>query len=148
MLSKVLAMFRSSPKEPLREVVDPILGPCVPDQEERWWRASAEVSGRKIAFTLGGDLEPNPALLAHARKIVGELDAFERRVVEFLKQEAAGFKDSEGRAEVEGLTIDDVCLFWPDRPDDWMIYFTGPTDERVWRCDYVDGRCQSLGCDT
>jgi hypothetical protein len=148
MLSKLLGRFRGSPKEPLREVVDPILGPCVPDQAERWWRASAEVGSRKIAFTLGGDSEPDPALLAHARQIVGDLDAFERRVAEFLKGVAAGFKDADARAEVEGLRIDDVCLFWPDRPNDGMIYFAGPSEERVWRCDYVDGRCQRLGCDT
>jgi hypothetical protein len=148
MLSKVIAMFRGSPKEPLREVIDPILGPCVPDQKERLWRASAEVSGRKITFTLGGDVEPNPAVLANARKIAGDLDAFEQQVADFLKGEAAGFKESDVRTEVEGLTIDDVCLFWPDRPNYGMIYFTGPSEERVWRCDYVEGRCQGLGYDT
>ena len=23
---------------------------------------------------------------------------------------------------------EDVCLFWPDRPDDGMIYFKGPDE--------------------
>jgi hypothetical protein len=148
MLSKVLALFRSSPREPLREMVDPILGPCVPDQEERWWRASLEANGRRIDFTLGGELEPNPLLLAHAHQIVGELDAFEKRVREFLKQEGARFKEADVRDEVEGLTIDDVCLLRADRPSDGMIYFKGPSEYRLWHCDYVDGRCQDLSCDT
>ena len=147
MISKLFDRLRRS-KEPLREIVDPVLGLCVPDQAERWWRASVTLDGRQIAFLFGGDFEPDPALLAHARDIVGEFDAFERRVTEFLRQEAAGIDDPYARAEIEGLQIDEVCLFWPRRPNDGMIYFTGPSDDRLWRCDYVDRACRDLGFDT
>ncbi len=148
MISKLISRFRGTQSEPLREVVDPVLGPCFPGQEERWWRAVVDVHGRRITFTLGGDLAPDPALLAHARDIVAELDAFEIRVREFLKAEAAAIGDAEARAEIESLKLDDVCLFWPDRPNDGMIYFAGASDERLWRCDYVQRECRSLGCDT
>jgi hypothetical protein len=51
--------------------------------------------------------------------------------------------------EIRQLVIDTVHLPWSDRPDDGMIYFTGPADElRSWRCDYVNRKPTALGCDT
>jgi hypothetical protein len=148
MISRLLSLFRGSPDEPLRAIVDPVLGLCVPDQDAGWWQARVEVNGRKIAFTMAGDLAPDPALLAHAHRIVADLDAFEKSVAEFLRQAAAKVEVPELRAEIESLAIDDVSLTWPDRPLDGMIYFTGSSDERSWRCDYIDGQCRGLGCDT
>jgi hypothetical protein len=50
--------------------------------------------------------------------------------------------------EMAELTIEDVCLFWPDRPNDGMIYFHGPDETRVWRCDYVNREPRDLGFDS
>lgn len=149
MISRLLRLFRGSAEEPLRAIVDPVLGLCVPDRDAGGWQATVEVNGRKIAFTLAGDVAPDPALLGHAQRIVGDLEAFERSVAEFLRRAAAKVEVPKLRAEIESLVIDDICLSSPDRPLDGMIFFTGPCDEqRSWRCDYIDGQCHGLGCDT
>jgi hypothetical protein len=49
--------------------------------------------------------------------------------------------------EIRQLVIEDVCLFWPTRPDDGMIYFKGPNAFRVWRCDYIGRTPVALGFD-
>jgi hypothetical protein len=148
MIPKLLDFLRGQPRLPLRELVDPVLGRCVPEQEERWWEATVKVGDQTIGFTLGGDLEPDPALLEHARQIVAELDAFRARVAAFLAGEAAGTADPIVRAEIEILQIEEVCLFWPDEPGDGVIYFAGPSEDRVWRCDYVEKQCRDLACDS
>lgn len=148
MLSRLLRLFRGPSNEPLREILDPVLSRCVPDQVEHCWRASVDVGGREVSIILGGDLTPDPALLAHARQIAGEMGAFVGRVADFLKREAGRIEEPDVQAEIENLLVDDVCLFWPDRPNDGMIYFAGPTEERLWRCDYIERRLQGLGCDT
>ena len=148
MFSKLAALFQGRPREPMRETVDPVLGRCIPDREEGWWRAHVEVGGHKLGFILGGDSEPDSRVLAHAREIVADFAFFERRVRDFLQKEAAAAGDPTGADEITHLQLEDVCLFWPDRPGDGMLYFAGPENGPVWRCDYVRGVFQSLGCDT
>ena len=67
----------------------------------------------------------------------------------FLADEARTVKCLTQYAdEIRQLAIQDVCLFWPDRPDDGMIYFKGPDEFKVWRCDYVARKPQGLGFDS
>ena len=41
-------------------------------QEEHGWRASVEVGGRKVTFTLGGDVVPDAALMAHLEATIAD----------------------------------------------------------------------------
>ena len=89
------------------------------------------------------------ALLAHAADILRKRDAFVAAVSQFLKEEAEKIRSPRSyRDEIEGLKIDRVCLFWPERPDDGMISFSGGRDYRLWRCDYVARQPKGLGFDS
>ena len=69
-------------------------------------------------------------------------------ISEFLAEEARRVKHLKQFAhEIEQLRIEDVCLFWPKRPNDGMIYFKEPDRYRVWRCDYVGRKPKGLGFD-
>jgi hypothetical protein len=64
----------------MEEASDPVLGRLVPDTDERWWTATVDIEGRKVTFTLGGDIVPSPSLVVHARAIAeGMLDFDEPR---------------------------------------------------------------------
>ena len=39
--------------------------------------------------------------------------------------------------EIQALAIRDICLFWPQKTVDGMIFFDGPDEFRCWRCDLV-----------
>ena len=144
-----MRFFRRTGKSgPLAErVTDDVLGPLVHDRGEDWWTGTATCpDGRRLSFKLAGERAPHPLLLAHARDIVAAHREFARTVSAFLVAEA----DAHERFadEVRKLEVGEICLFWPDRPDDGMIYFTGPDESRLWRCDYVDRRPVGLGFDS
>jgi hypothetical protein len=132
-------------REPRPPVHDDVLGQLTYDPRERWWVATVSVPTQPLTFYIGGE-EPTPALVAHARDIVGNFEQFQTLVREFLDVEAARFKT--GAQEVRSLTIESVCLFWPKRPNDGMIYFSAPNEDRVWRCDYVGRKPVGLGFDS
>jgi hypothetical protein len=85
-------------------------------------------------------------LIADALDIVQTLDDFERMIAEFLVEEAR--RQGRFADEIRQLAIEDVCLFWPDRPDDGMTYFKGNDEFRLWRCDYVGRKSEALGFDS
>ena len=62
----------------------------------------------------------------HISKVGAVIQGIDSRLLNCIR------KGSDPKNALEG-----VCLFWPDRPDDGMIYFQGPDESRVWRCDYV-----------
>jgi hypothetical protein len=104
------------------------------------------VGDRKLGFKNGGDTSPDPKLLAHAHEIVAAFDEFRDRVSSFLTTKAA--RQLHEADEIRVLEIEEVCLFWPDRPDDGMIYFTNGDKGRLWRCDYVGRKPAGLGFDS
>ena len=59
-------------------------------------------------------------------------------------------QDLKGRGLLEDTLLppEDVWLFWPDRPDNGMIYFQVPDESRVWRCDYVSRKPRGPGFDS
>ena len=80
-----------------------------------------------------------------------EWPGFSRKVADFLEREARemeGARQPRPAEEIRQLTLESICLFWPDRPDDGMLYFDGPDEYRVWRCDYVDREPRALGFDS
>jgi hypothetical protein len=125
---------------------DAVLGELRWSEDEDAWECVVAVEYELVRFLLGGDAEPCPALIAHAHDIVRTYDAFKRSVADLLTSSAAAVPEAD---EIRSLTLESICLPWPERPDDGMIYFTGPNDElRVWRCDYVTRRPCDLGFDS
>jgi len=126
---------------------DPWLGTLTFDPEVGAWRSSANTPFGRIKFLIGGDSEPDARLRSHATEIASSAEAFLRRIREYLEREAV--RDVRWSDHVRGLTLEEVCLYWPKRPDDGMLYFSGPhEDRRLWRCDYVKREPQRLGFDS
>ncbi len=114
--------------------------------EEGWWEANVAIAGKRIGFTIGGDMEPNSVLIAHARDIVQSFAEFETMIAAFLAKE--GRRMNMTRDQIKNLEIEGVMLCWSQRPNDGMIYFRGLEDIGVWRCDYVDRKPKGLGFDS
>ncbi|MBI3861450.1 MAG: hypothetical protein HY290_06100 [Planctomycetia bacterium] len=146
MLKKFLTSLFGPPPPPRVEFTDPLLGILVP--EETGWSASVVKGDDTFRCTIGGDRQPDDALLAHAHDIFNDYTSFKKRVKDFMASASAEYP-ADVRAEIAGLAIDNIALFWPDRPNDGMIFFRGPQDDsRLWRCDYIARTPTGLGCDT
>ena len=131
----------------LSSLADPVLGTLVLESDDHLWcETRLELGGRPITFLIGGDQEPSPGLLQHARDIVAAWPEFEARVAAFLLREAD--VHSRDSSEIRALRIDSIELWWQDRPDDGMIYFTGSSERRLWRCDYIGRQPRDLGFDS
>ena len=129
-----------------RSVSDSILGTLVLSSDGDWWESTITIDGSSAQFQIGGDGEPSPALITHAHDIVREYSSFTRTVSEFLAAEAAAQPLAAG--EIRQLSLESICLFWPERPNDGMLYFHGPDEYRVWRSDYINRIPQGLGFDS
>ena len=130
-----------------KHLTDEVLG-LLAYEDEEWWAATVTVQGRKLGFYIGGDTSPDAGRLAHAREIVGSFADFSSRVGAFLA-DCAATKDWERYAdEILALEIESVALLVPGSANDGMIYFSGRDENRVWRCDYVDGKPVDLGFDS
>jgi hypothetical protein len=116
-------------------VDDEQLGPLL--RNDGCWEARVTAQGRPVCFQVGGRYEPDPALIARARDILGSFDRFAAEVAAYLASEAVRGEWSALAAEIRALAIRDICLFWPGRPDDGMIFFDGPDPCRCWRCDLI-----------
>lgn len=141
-LKKLFADRRADWK---RSVSDSLLGDLVLSNDGDWWESTISIDGSSVQFQLGGDCEPSPPLISHAHDIVREFSDFSHIVSEFLAAEAAN--QPRAADEIRQLTLESVCLFWPNRPNDGMLYFHGPDEYRVWRCDYINRKPQGLGFD-
>lgn len=148
MLSLIRRLFDHRSEWP-HSVSDPVLGELRLSQDADWWEGKITVEGKSVGFKIGGRGKPDQKLLDHAYDIVRSFSAFEHMVADFLASEARDVKCLGRFAdEIRQLTIEDVCLFWPKRPNDGMIYFQGPDQYRVWRCDYVSRKPRGLGFDS
>ena len=144
MLKALTQLFGGKGKERTKEFHDAVLG-TLRLAEEDWWEATVAIECRNLGFKIGGDSEPDEILMVHARDIVRSFAEFDRMLVEFLASEALRMPGAAD--EIRQLVIEDVMLYWPERPDDGMIYFKGPDKYRLWRCDYVGRKPQGLGFD-
>ena len=127
-----------------RSVSDPALGELRLSDEGDWWESTITHRHIKVQFQIGGDGEPSPPLIAHAHNIVSGLPAFALMLEEFIANEAV--RQPIAAEEIRQLKLESVYLSRP--PHDGMIYFHGPDEFRVWRCDYVNGKPQGLGFDS
>ena len=145
MLKGILQSLFGSP--PVREPFsDPVLGVLEPG--ETGWTVNVVKGADKFEFTIGGVSKPDDALLAHAHDILDDYQSFKRAVKGCVEYESRDYPE-EVKAELAGLEIDNIALFWPARPNDGMVLFRGSEkDVGLWRCDYVDRKPTGLGCDT
>ena len=133
--------------QPLAVVHDEHLGELRFDRDDGAWRARVACPGGPLGFLIAGDRTPDAALLTHATDLVVASESFIATVRAFLDEEAR--LDAGRSQEIRGLQLEDVCLLWPKRPNDGMLYFASPrNDGKVWRCDYVDRTPRSLGFDS
>lgn len=139
MLSALMDLFRATKRAPIQ---DTVLGTVRFNSKERLW----ETSAHSFTIRMGGKNAPDVSLVQHARDVVSSAAEFERQITEFLMREALSFK--AGESEILALRLESLNLFWPKRPNDGMIYFDGGHDGRVWRCDYINRKPQSLGFDS
>ncbi len=121
--------------DPTITVDHPSLGTLRYDREVSAWRAIVETKSGLIGFLISGTEVPDGRLIQHAAEIAETPADFQSKVRAFLEQEAAA--QPEWVADIARLSLREVCLFWPDRPNDGMLYFS-PDEPRVWRCDYVN----------
>ncbi len=126
-------------------VSDPVIGELVLSSDGDWWEGALTADGTSVRFQLGGDREPSLALVSHAHDIIHGFAIFSRTISDFLASEAAA--QAASADEIRRLTLESVCLFWPDRPNDGMLYFNGPDEYRVWGCDYINRKPQRLRFD-
>jgi hypothetical protein len=149
MLSFIKKLFGDPTADWPRSVTDAVLGELRLSADADWWEGRAAVGSKTVGFKIGGEGRPDAKLLAHAHDIVRSLAVFEQSVAAFLAAEARTVTHlTPYTDEIRQLTIESVCLFWPDRPDDGMIYFNGPDQFRVWRCDYIARKPRRLGFDS
>lgn len=128
-----------------RRVRDAVLGELI-YAHDAWWGGTVQTDDGNVGFRIGGDLSPDLTLLGHARDIVGSYGAFREQVQALISSEAS--RQEQFAQEIRSLEVKDVCLLWPDRPDDGMIYFSGSNASHLWRCDYVERVPVALGFDS
>jgi hypothetical protein len=144
MFRALARMFGRPRQQRSEEIQDAVLG-TLRLAEEGWWEGSVSIGGKTLGIKIGGDLAPDAALMEHARTIVRSFPEFETMIAEFLENEAR--RMPKAADEIRQLTIEDVMLCWPKCPNDGMIYFKGPDQYRVWRCDYIARKPKGLGFD-
>jgi hypothetical protein len=145
MLKILVELFRGKRKERVEQIQDAVLGVLRLNEEGRWWETTVTVDNSRLGLKIGGDHEPDPALIEHGRDIVRRYQEFKSMLGEFLANE--GRRLPGAADEIRKLVIEDVMLTWPNRPNDGMIYFKGPDKYRLWRCDYIGRKPQGLGFD-
>jgi hypothetical protein len=139
-------------RDPIGLVEDEQLGPLVLNDggADGTWVARVTSHGRPLRFEIGGRYEPDQALIARARDIFGSFDRFAAGVAAFLAAQAARQEWAPFAAEIRALAIRDICLFWPNRPHEGMIFFDGGDEYecRCWRCDLIGRVPTGLGFDS
>ena len=125
----------------------PVLGPLTYDDSVEAWRSVVSSDRVTLRFLIAGTDTPDERLLAHAISIVENAPGFLAAVHEFLAAEATA--QPKWATEIRSLTLQEICLFWPRRPDDGMVYFATPSATgRLWHADYVRRRLVGLGFDS
>jgi hypothetical protein len=149
MFEKLKRFLQGEPPPVAESVVDPVLGTLSWSKEDEAWLSSPEHCDLGFVFQVTGTPQPDESLVRHAADIAKKKEEFVRSVQRFLSEETSSVRHlSAFKEEIAGLKIERVCLFWPERPDDGMIFFDGGRDYRGWRCDYVNRTPKGLGFDS
>jgi hypothetical protein len=126
---------------------DPQLGRLTRDAGTESWSAVIQRGDRQVEFTIGGTAKPSPPLVARARALLADFDAFERRVAEFVTGEVPLYADApELQADVEALRIREI-QWWIEEPDKATIVFDGLDEDIYWSCVFERGELSDLDHD-
>lgn len=146
LLSLLKKLFAAPPKIERVPLLHPVLGPITYSEEEEAWLTEPSHASLGFRFSIAGEAAPDARLLAHAESVARDPVVFRQKITAFLEAEAQRWKN---HAEtVRRLEIAMVCLFWPERPDDGMIFFAGGESYGLWRCDYKNRAPLDLGFDS
>jgi hypothetical protein len=127
-------------------VEHPSLGTLTYDESSDAWRCVVRLGSSSLSFRMKGQNAPDDRLLAHAASIAEDAPAFLASVNTFLASEA--IKLPKWAEEIGSLKVKEICLFWPSRPNDGMLFFSTPTDVgRYWHADYIERRLVGLAFD-
>jgi hypothetical protein len=144
---KWLTNFLNPPRPvQVEQFTDPHLGLLRLNEDCDSWEAKIELADRKITFRIGGETEPDLGLISRARQIVESQNEFTQMVENYLERRATELPGAAD--EIRQLKIEDICLLSPKWPNSAMIFFKGPSEYRLWHCDYVDGRIFGLAFDS
>ncbi len=146
MFSALKKLFAPKPKIDREPYVHSALGVLVYSEEEEAWLSDPAHKALGFRFHIAGDEKPDERLFQHAESVAGNPESFRKMVEVFLESEASRMKPRA--AVIRELKIDMLCLFWPERPNDGMVYFSGGDGYAVWRCDYKNGKPIGLGYDS
>ncbi len=113
------------------------------------WVTVPQHRGLGFVFEIAGTPRPDAELRKRVAQIAAKKEEFSRAVQRVLAEESASARHLKAyKDEIAGLKIESVCLRWPHRPANGMIYFAEGRNYRLWRCDYVDGVPKALGFDS
>ena len=102
---------------------------------------------RTVENLIDGKEEPNPALVARARELVADFDAFERQLNDYLAQTAKEWASEapELAADISALRIHSIKLRSRKLI---LVDFDGPDVDVYWSCEYADGKFSGLDFDS
>ncbi len=136
-------------KRPIERQIDSdVLGRLVYSDDDEAWLTGGESGELKFGFYIAGSEDfsaptqrPDPYLVRQAEAVALVQDQFIAEVMAYLQTEAKVRRIHKGwEHEIAQLQIETLCLFWPKRPRDGQISFSGGSDYRLWRCGYLDGK--------
>lgn len=135
-------------KRPIRRRVEnAVLGPLIYSDDDEAWLTDENTTHLKFGFYICGSEDysaaeqmPDPALVRQAESVVLAKDSFVAQVRAYVQHEAQTKSLHRGwQEEICELQVETLCLFWPKRPRDGQISFSGGRNFRLWRCGYIDG---------
>jgi hypothetical protein len=132
MFDKLKRLWQGEPPPIAEKIEDPALGTLTWAADDEAWVSNAAHAGAGFEFQISGTPEPCKALVAHAADILRRKDAFVAEVLACVRSEGEAVRHLHPfRDEIAGLRVEQVCLFWPDRPDDGMIFLSGGREYRL-----------------
>jgi hypothetical protein len=131
-----------------RQVENQVLGTLAYSDEDDAWLTSEEAGSLQFGFYIVGseDLttrtrKPDPGLVKQAETFALAQNQFVAEVMAYVQSESKSRQIHKGwELEIAALKIETLCLFWPKRPRDAQISFSGGSNHRLWRCGYLDGK--------
>ena len=144
-MSLLQRFFASPPPPP--DFIDSVLGVLRWSDDAGAWVCRAVRFSGEVSFHVGGDREPDPLLIAHARDLAGAPEQLERLIAAALEEAALAFHPKLA-SEIRALQLEWICLCWPERPNDGLLYMTDGHEGRVWHFAYIERRPECLGFDS
>jgi hypothetical protein len=146
-MNGLLARIFGPKRQPVAVVEHPTLGRLDYDRESEVWRQAVQSGALSFRLSVGGEGEPDPQLLQAALRVKADLPSIISALSGFLAEQAQAAEMVQLADEIRALIVEEVGVWWPKEPDSVMIWFKGPSEDRVWHCDYRSGRLSGLAFD-